>query len=71
MVAEFAPEKGASYLESISQRIKNIPQSPQQQVRIEDRISFGYYREPAGNLRFRWEDMHLTKEWRDWVQKHS
>ncbi len=71
MVAEFVSEKGASYLESIAQRIKNIPQSPQQQVPIEDRISFGYYREPAGNLRFRWEDMHLTKEWRDWVQKYS
>jgi hypothetical protein len=71
MVAEFVPEKGTSYLESITKRIKNIPRSPQQQVPIEDRISFGYYQEPSGNLRFRWEDMRLSKEWRDWVQKHS
>ena len=55
----------------LSKQLGRLPETPGQPQRMSAEVSLTYYRDTNGNVRFHWDFLPVSKEWKDWVAKYS
>jgi hypothetical protein len=71
MSAQFTPSESERYFKLLSERLGELPDSPGTAERISAEVSLSYYRNADGSVRFYWDYLPVSKEWKDWVAKYS
>jgi hypothetical protein len=71
MDAQFIPSEADRYFKALSRHLGKLPENPGRPQRISAEVAFTYYRDPDGSIRFYWDYLPVSKEWRDWVAKYS
>ena len=71
MNARFTPSESERYFGLLSQRFGKLPKDPGTPQRISAEVALTYYRDPDGNIRFYWDYLPVSNEWKDWVAKYS
>lgn len=71
MAAQFIPSESERYFGLLSQRLGKLPENPGTPKRISAEVALTYYRDPDGSMRFYWDCLPVSKEWKDWVAKYS
>lgn len=71
MDAKFVPFESEQYFGLLSQRLGKLPKDPGAAQRISAEVALTYYRDPDGSIRFYWDYLPVSREWKDWVAKYS
>jgi hypothetical protein len=71
MDAQFTPSEPERYFRLLSKRLGKLAETSGQPQRISAEVSLSYYRDAGGNVRFYWDFLPVSKEWKDWVAKYS
>jgi hypothetical protein len=71
MDAQFIPSESERYFGLLSQRLGKLSENPGRPQRISAEVALTYYRDPDGGIRFYWEYLPVSKEWKDWVARYS
>ena len=71
MEAQFAPNESERYFRLLSEHLGKLPEAPGKQKQISAEVSLSYYSDAGGSVRFYWDYLPVSKEWHDWVGKHS
>lgn len=71
MDAQFIPSESERYFGLLSQRLGKLPEDPGKSQRISAEVAFTYYRDPNGSIRFYWDYLPVSREWKDWVARYS
>jgi hypothetical protein len=71
MDAQFIPSESERYFRLLSQLLGKLPENPGTPKRISAEVALTYYHDPDGSMRFYWDYLPLSKEWKDWVAKYS
>jgi hypothetical protein len=71
MDAQFTPSEPERYSRLLSKHLGKLPETPGQPQRMSAEVSLTYYRDTNGNVRFYWDCLPVSKEWKDWVAKYS
>src|SRR6266478_2772952 len=71
MEAKFMPNESERYFKLLSERLGKLPEAPGKPGRISAEVALTYYRDADGSIRFYWDYLPVSKEWRDWVAKYS
>jgi len=71
MEAQFSPNESKQYFRLLSERLGKLPEEPGKPEPISAEVSLTYYRDADGSMRFYWDYLPVSKEWKDWVSKYS
>jgi len=71
MDAQFIPSESARYFGLLSQRLGRLPESPGKSQRISAEVTLTYFRDPNGSIRFKWDYLPVSQEWKDWIARYS
>jgi hypothetical protein len=71
MEAQFIPSESERYFGLLSQRLGKLPRDPGTPQGISTKVTLTYYPDPNGSIRFYWDYLPVSKEWKNWVAKYS
>lgn len=71
MNAQFIPSESERYFGLLSQRLGKLSENPGKPQRISNEVALTYCRDPNGSIRFYWDYLPVSKEWKDWVARYS